>query len=965
MQPAPAQKWPGVEAMAWEVMATRRLLWPGSLGIVCGLAAFLAGAVGWLSGLDARAYDLALRTRPPLPGPGDIVVVVIDDESIARLGRWPWPWSRHAALVRALHEHYLAKAIVFDLLFLEPDSTEQEAEFAQAIEGAGNVYLASFFSRLPQDAGTKTAGEAPWVRGEYVGQQAWHGMSFASRHPPAGRLAAVAAGVGPVNVVPELDGCIRRLPLILDHDGVPYLSLMGAVFNGLVNPDRGGVRVELGEAVDLGGRRVPIDQWGETLISYTGASSDQSRGAFPHYRYDAVLSRSIDPSSLRDKVVLVGFAATGMPDIYPTPITPAAFGVDINAYALNGLLQGRFLRAAGWAARLALTLALAVLASLVAGVWSPTRALGITLILMIWGVCFALLILWTRGVWLGAAPPGLAILGAYTLTVAQRYRESERESLRMEARVDTLSQATRVIASARLRSELLSEVRLQINDAMGARQTNLYLADDAREKFELAVSSAEDRETVAYEMGEGTVGWVAEHGMGHLVRDVGTRSAAAQELGRSVRFVVGSVCYAPMEHRGQVMGVVEAVREVRDAPFEDAHLGVLRALASEAAVALQNVSLYEQLEGKVEIANRQLVAAYAELREERDRVAAIVSNMADGVLLTDAEKNVLFVNPAAVSMFGAEPAEVEGKPVAEVLSYPTLLEQLEEDPPEPTTVMPRIHIGQPRRVVVAPRTVQLVDEEGRRTGAITVLTDITLLEDLSEMKSEFVSLVSHELRTPLTSIMGFAQTLHADAGRLPAAEQQDFLGIIEQESNRLLVMINDLLDVSRMEAGRPLAMRYTELNLKELAEHVVRFQRVTTDRHEFRLEFPEGGLSVEGDRDKVEQMLTNLVSNAIKYSPQGGDVIIGGREQGEEVVVSVRDRGVGMTEEEMGRLFQPYQRVDRDAIKGIRGTGLGLYLVRGLVEAHSGRIWAESQPGTGSTFYFSLPKRRAERETAV
>jgi len=96
-------------------MATRRLLWPGSLGIVCGLAAFLAGAVGWLSGPDARAYDLALRTRPPLQGPGDIAVVVIDDESIARLGRWPWPWSRHARFVRALHEHYRAKAIVFDL----------------------------------------------------------------------------------------------------------------------------------------------------------------------------------------------------------------------------------------------------------------------------------------------------------------------------------------------------------------------------------------------------------------------------------------------------------------------------------------------------------------------------------------------------------------------------------------------------------------------------------------------------------------------------------------------------------------------------------------------------------------------------------------------------------------------------------------------------------------------------------
>ena len=124
------------------------------------------------------------------------------------------------------------------------------------------------------------------------------------------------------------------------------------------------------------------------------------------------------------------------------------------------------------------------------------------------------------------------------------------------------------------------------------------------------------------------------------------------------------------------------------------------------------------------------------------------------------------------------------------------------------------------------------------------------------------------------------------------------------------------------------------------------------------LDFPEGGLEAEADRDKVEQILTNLVSNATKYSPNGGDIVIAGSANDTEVVLRVTDQGVGMTEEQIGQLFQRYQRVDRDSIKGIRGTGLGLYLVRGLVEAHAGRLWVTSEPGKGSSFFFALPWRR-------
>jgi len=457
---------------------------------------------------------------------------------------------------------------------------------------------------------------------------------------------------------------------------------------------------------------------------------------------------------------------------------------------------------------------------------------------------------------------------------------------------------------------------------------------------------------------------VAQHRMAHMVDQVQPGSELAAELARSVGFPAGSVLYSPMVHRGKVVGVMEAVRGEGERPFEQRHLHMMEALATEAAVALENVALYEKLEGRVELANRKLLAAYQELKQERDRISAIVSNMADGIILTDAQRRVVFINPAASQMFGVEPEQVEGRAVSEVLPYPALLEQLEDEAPAKARI-PRIQLTEPRRMTLSPRTVRLTREGGGRTGAITVVGDITLLEELSEMKTEFVSVVSHELRTPLTSIMGFAQTLSGDSGTIGVEERGEFLGIIEQESNRLLVMINDLLDMSRMEAGRPLPVNYTEVDVQELARHVVRFQSVTTTAHHFQFEFPEDGVSVVADPDKVEQVLTNLVSNAIKYSPKGGDVTIGGHCRDDECVVYVRDQGLGMGPEEISQLFERYQRIDRDAIKGIRGTGLGLYLVRALVEAHRGRVWVESEPGKGSTFSFALPLRPAEEEASV
>jgi signal transduction histidine kinase len=279
----------------------------------------------------------------------------------------------------------------------------------------------------------------------------------------------------------------------------------------------------------------------------------------------------------------------------------------------------------------------------------------------------------------------------------------------------------------------------------------------------------------------------------------------------------------------------------------------------------------------------------------------------------------------------------------------------------------QVVMEEPKRVVLTANSALIADEQGEAVGVVTVLSDVTLLQELSDMKTEFVSLVSHELRTPLTSIQGFAQTLRYDVdGQFDAAARGEFLEIIETECHRLLSMINELLDASRIEAGRALALNWAEVDIPEMVDRLVKLHAAAAEGHEFVVDFPPDFPAIEADRDRVEQVLTNVISNAIKYSPDGGPVRITGRRANGQVLVAVADAGLGMTEAQLGQLFQRYHRLESDASKRIRGTGLGLYLTRGLVEAHGGRIWAQSDgAGKGSTFSFVLPIKRVEESAGA
>jgi signal transduction histidine kinase len=226
------------------------------------------------------------------------------------------------------------------------------------------------------------------------------------------------------------------------------------------------------------------------------------------------------------------------------------------------------------------------------------------------------------------------------------------------------------------------------------------------------------------------------------------------------------------------------------------------------------------------------------------------------------------------------------------------------------------------------------------------------------MKSDFVSTVSHELRTPLTSIYGFAETLMRSDVDFSEPERATFLRYIASESERLIQIVDDLLNVARLEAGT-LAVALEPVDLGAAAREAAAAAEAHAERQRFAVDIDSGTLVVLADREKLTQVLANLLDNAVKYSPEGGTITLTARRRADTAEIVVSDEGVGIPRADQQRIFTKFFRTDRGATDPA-GSGLGLFLVRGLVVAMGGRIWVESEEGRGSTFTFDLPLAGAE-----
>jgi signal transduction histidine kinase len=243
---------------------------------------------------------------------------------------------------------------------------------------------------------------------------------------------------------------------------------------------------------------------------------------------------------------------------------------------------------------------------------------------------------------------------------------------------------------------------------------------------------------------------------------------------------------------------------------------------------------------------------------------------------------------------------------------------------------------------------------------IADVRDVTRFRQADELKSVFISVVSHELKTPVALIKGYADTLRRKDARWDPDTMQESLTVIVEEADRLNQMIDNLLDASRLQAGA-LPLEMDQVAIDALAERVARLFRTQTEAHEIVVRFPADFPVVMGDMGRLEQVLNNLVSNAIKYSPDGGTIELSGRALPNEVIVTVSDTGVGIPLEEQAHVFERFFRGGWERDQNTPGAGLGLYLAKAIVEAHDGRIWVESHPGEGAAFSFAIPRQQADQ----
>ncbi len=400
----------------------------------------------------------------------------------------------------------------------------------------------------------------------------------------------------------------------------------------------------------------------------------------------------------------------------------------------------------------------------------------------------------------------------------------------------------------------------------------------------------------------------------------------------------------PLVARKKVVGLLFIFRGYAGV-FSANDYSLLNSFANQAAIAVQNAQLYHQV------------------NEERVRLSALLDSLADGILIMNAQNRIERSNPAFSRMIGLAAQQIQAHLHEEVIQWarPPDGLTLEKAEADGWPLTPHAHLyvegdlkrfdGQPP-LPVGITYVPLLAGEGSLLNIITTVRDITRFRQAEEIKSTFVSIISHELKTPVALIKGYVSTLRREDAHWDPEIVQDSLAVIEEEADRLAGLIENMLDASRLQAGA-LSIKRSDVSLPDLAQRLAKRLQIQTSQHKILVDFPPGFPILLADEARLEQVLSNLIGNSIKYAP-GGEIRISGRIRQDQAIVCVSDQGPGIAPEDIPHIFDRFYRAPEMA-RQTKGAGLGLYLARAIIEAHNGRIWVDSAPGDGVHICFSLP----------
>ena len=548
--------------------------------------------------------------------------------------------------------------------------------------------------------------------------------------------------------------------------------------------------------------------------------------------------------------------------------------------------------------------------------------------------------------------------------VAARTQELQRE----RARVETLLLVTTELSSSLDLDRVLTRALQLVTEAVRATQGSIFLLDLESDAliYRAALGRAKPLplggQPAPFKRGEGLVGWVLKQRQGTVIGDLehDPRWLSLPDQRSEHR----SALAVPLMANDESLGVMILYSPDRDA-FDEEQLRLVSAAANQVAAAINNAELYRLIRDQAERLGAMLRGQQVEATKSR----AILEGIADGVLVADGGGSVILFNVASERILGLERQTVVGRPMTEFVGiygaggkkWTEAIERWSKNPNSYRAgefVAQRLELDNQKVISVHLAPVIASDEY---LGSVSVIRDITREVEVDRLKSEFVTNVSHELRTPMTSIKGYADLLLLGAAGNLGADQTRFLEIIRNNADRLALLVNDLLDISRIESGRvQLVMRPTSIG------EVIHDVLATLESHAeeqlkpmaLQADVPPGLPAAWGDRERITQIIMNLADNAFNYTQSGGKIVLRAAHNParNEIVVEVSDTGIGIAPADQPRLFDRFYRGEDELVLATSGTGLGLAIARQLAEMHGGQLrLARSERGQGSTFELTLP----------
>jgi len=556
---------------------------------------------------------------------------------------------------------------------------------------------------------------------------------------------------------------------------------------------------------------------------------------------------------------------------------------------------------------------------------------------------------------------------SYASDLEKRVTERTEQLAKEHRRTQTLLGIITELSTSLDMDLVLNRTLRVINDTLDAEQSLIMLVnpDEAtlflRASLGYTVPIPKGGQVSSLKPNEGLAGWAIVNRKPALVSDLweDPRWIRREDMTSLHR----SAIVVPLLIGEEVLGVLMLFHRQPN-HFNEDQLELCMATAKQIAVALNNAQLFALIRDQAERLGNTLRAQDIETR----RSQAILEAVADGVLVTDANSRITLFNASAEQILDLNRDQVLGQPLESFLGLfgkaaRSWVETIRTWSQDPSTYRPgdtyaeQIELDNRRVVAVHLSPVRLRNDF---LGTVSIFRDITHQVEVDRLKSEFVATVSHELRTPMTSIKGYVEILLMGAAGKLSEQQVHFLEIVKSNTERLAVLVNDLLDISRIEAGR-VTLSFQPLDLREIAEDAVANlkRRIEEENRPMQVEMdvPASLPRALGDPERVRQIIDNLLENAYQYTPEGGHIWLNMHCQGDEIQIDVRDNGIGIPPEEQPRVFERFYRGEDPLVLATSGTGLGLSIVQYLVEMHKGRIWLESSGvrGEGSVFSFTLP----------